>query len=217
MTLADRWSALLPGADTLGAELLARWSEPHRHYHTADHLAAMLSVVDGHADEADDPDAVRLAVWFHDAVYDPRRTDNEDMSAALACRVLPAAGVPSERMAAVARLVRLTATHDPQPSDRDGALLSDADLAVLAGEPDDYAAYAAAVRREYAHVPDEHFRTGRIAVLRHLAALPELYRVPALRVPWEERARANLAAELRALDAAEPRELEAAELREPEA
>ncbi|HEV7823618.1 MAG TPA: metal-dependent phosphohydrolase [Mycobacteriales bacterium] len=201
MTLLQRWSALLPGAEALGEDLLVRWSEPHRRYHTPDHLAAMLSVVDGHASEADDPDAVRLAVWFHDAVYDPRRTDNEDMSAALAARVLPAAGVPSERVAAVARLVRLTGTHDPGPSDRDGALLSDADLAVLAGEPDAYAAYAAAVREEYAHVPDEPFRSGRAAVLRSLVALPRLYHLPALREQWEDRARANLAAELRELEA----------------
>jgi predicted metal-dependent HD superfamily phosphohydrolase len=123
------------------------------------------------------------------------------MSAALAARVLPGAGVPGERVAAVTRLVRLTATHDPSPGDRDGILLCDADLAVLAGEPDGYAAYTAAVRAEFAHVPDEAFRTGRAAVLRRLTALPSLYRVPALHERWEERARANLAAELQALTA----------------
>jgi predicted metal-dependent HD superfamily phosphohydrolase len=201
--LLRRWRELLddPAAEEIGQDLLRRWSEPHRRYHAPDHLAAMLSVVDGHADEADDPDAVRLAVWFHDAVYDPRRTDNEDASAALASRVLPAAGVPAERVAAVARLVRLTATHDPGPSDRDGALLSDADLGILASGPAAYAAYAAAVREEYAHVPDAPFRNARAAVLRQLLALPELYRVPALREQWEDRARANLTTELRELAA----------------
>jgi predicted metal-dependent HD superfamily phosphohydrolase len=198
-----RWRALLDGqdAEAAGRELVERWSEPHRRFHTLDHLELVLSTVDSHADEAQDADAVRLAAWFHDAVYDPRRTDNEDMSAALAARVLPGAGVPEDRVAAVARLVRLTATHAPSPVDRDGILLCDADLAVLGGEPAEYAAYTAAVRAEYAHVPDAAFRAGRTAVLRNLAALPSLYRLPALHDRWEERARANITAELRTLDA----------------
>jgi predicted metal-dependent HD superfamily phosphohydrolase len=196
-----RWRSLLdgPAAEEIGRDLVARWSAPHRHYHTLDHLERVLSIVDSNATEAAEPDAVRLAVWFHDAVYDPRRTDNEDASAALAARVLPTAGVPAPTVAAVARLVRLTATHDPAPGDTDGALLCDADLAVLAGDPGEYAAYTAAVRAEYAHVPTEAFRLGRAAVLRQLCALPTLYRLPSLRDRWEERARANLAAELRSL------------------
>jgi predicted metal-dependent HD superfamily phosphohydrolase len=203
--LLRRWRELLdgPDAEEIGRDLLTRWSEPHRHYHTVSHLDRMLSIVDEHADAAADPDAVRLAVWFHDAVYDPRRTDNEDASAALAARVLPGAGVPAERVAAVTRLVRLTATHDPTPADRDGMLLCDADLAILASDPEEYGDYAAAIRAEYAHVPDEAFRTGRLAVLRHLAALPALYQLPALKERWEERARANLAAELDVLQAPE--------------
>jgi predicted metal-dependent HD superfamily phosphohydrolase len=198
-----RWRSLLdtPEAEEIGRDLVERWSEPHRHYHTLEHLDRVLSIVDSHADAADDPDAVRLAAWFHDAVYDPLRTDNEDMSAALAARVLPAAGVPAERVATVARLVRLTSTHDAAPDDVDGALLCDADLAVLAADPGEYAAYTDAVRAEYAHVPDEAFRIGRAAVLRKLFALPSLYRLPELRGRWEERARKNLAGELSALEA----------------
>jgi predicted metal-dependent HD superfamily phosphohydrolase len=200
VTLLERWNALVPRAEELGRDLLDRWSEPHRHHHTAGHLERVLDVVDAYAHEAEDPDAVRLAVWFHDAVYDPRRTDNEDVSAALAARLLPVVGVAAARVATVARLVRLTATHDPAPDDRDGILLCDADLAVLGGDPQEYADYAAAVRAEYAHVPAEAFRVGRAAVLRRLAALPMLYRLPELRARWEEPARANLAAEVRALD-----------------
>ena len=198
-----RWRSVLdsPEAEPVGRDLVDRWSEPHRHHHTLDHLELVLSTVDSHADEAADADAVRLAAWFHDAVYDPRRTDNEDMSAALAARVLPGAGVPEDRVTTVTRLVRLTATHAPSPIDRDGILLCDADLAVLAAEPDRYAAYRAAVRAEYAHVPDEAFRTGRASVLQRLAALPQLYRLPVLHDRWEERARANIAAELRTLNA----------------
>jgi len=99
-------------------------------------------------------------------------------------------------VAEVARLVRLTATHDSAPGDGAGALLCDADLSILAADPARYDAYAAAVRREYGHVPDDAFRIGRAEVLRHLLGLPVLYRVVPERAEWEVRARANLTREL---------------------
>ncbi|MGH3381681.1 MAG: HD domain-containing protein, partial [Actinoallomurus sp.] len=122
--------------------------------------------------------------------------DNEERSAQLAERVLPGAGTPPGTVAEVARLVRLTTTHDPRAGDRDGAVLCDADLAILAADPDRYAAYAAAVREEYAAVPDEAFRQGRADVLRGLLALPALFRTPPARERWEETARHNVGTEL---------------------
>ncbi|MFX4295344.1 HD domain-containing protein [Streptomyces bohaiensis] len=186
-------------AAALAAELLARWAEPHRVYHAVPHLAAVLDRLDELADHPADPAAVALAAWFHDAVYDPAAGDNEERSAVLAETLLPAAGCPAGRTAAVARLVRLTATHAPEPGDRDGEALCDADLAVLAGPPQEYAHYAAAVRREYASVPEPAFREGRAAVLRRLLALPALYRTPYGSRHWEATARFNLRAELELL------------------
>ncbi|MGC9670836.1 metal-dependent phosphohydrolase [Planosporangium sp. 12N6] len=197
--LLTRWRALVPAGDALGADLLARWAEPHRHYHDTGHLAVVLAVVDRYADLVPDADAVRLAGWFHDAVYDPRAGDNEERSAALAEDRLPAAGIPAARVAETARLVRLTAGHVVADGDRDGALLADADLAVLAADRYDYDRYAAAVRREYAHVSDGAFRAGRSGVLDGLLALPALYRIVPERAEWEVRARANLERELREL------------------
>jgi len=188
-------------AAAAGDDLIARWSEPQRHYHTLTHLERMLHVVHEWADQADDPRAVALACWFHDAIYDPTSADNETASADLARSVLTALGVdPAE----VVRLVLLTATHAVEPGDRNGALLADADLAILATDPVTYAAYATAVRAEYAHVPDDAFARGRAAVLRRLLALPQLFHVPPLHAEWEARARANLTAELGVLDGADP-------------
>jgi predicted metal-dependent HD superfamily phosphohydrolase len=99
----------------------------------------------------------------------------------------------------VARLVRLTADHDPGPEDVDGQLLCDADLAVLARPWDEYQRYAGAVREEYRHLNDEDFRGGRVAVLRHLRDLPVLFHTAELRDRWEAPARANLDRELDAL------------------
>jgi predicted metal-dependent HD superfamily phosphohydrolase len=177
-----------PGPAEIGAGLLRRYDEPHRRYHNVQHLAEVLD----HLDELDAADAVRLAAWFHDAVYDPSRADNEERSAVLAEESL--AGHPA--VAEVARLVRLTATHDPAGDDRDGAALCDADLAILGADPERYAAYAAAVREEYAAVPDEAFRAGRADVLRRLLSRPSLFRTAPARRRWEAAARHNMETEL---------------------
>lgn len=179
--------------------LLARWQEPQRHYHTPSHLTAVLDHIDTLEEYAADPDVVRLAAWFHDAVYLPERSENEERSASLAERALPEAGVPDAKTAEVARLVRLTVTHDPADDDRDGQVLCDADLAILAAPPSGYATYTAEVRKEYHFVPGDAFREGRSAILRQLLALPHLFRTPYGREHWEATARYNLGSELELL------------------
>ncbi|MBO0653095.1 hypothetical protein J1792_09900 [Streptomyces triculaminicus] len=191
----------VPDPGPYADDLLARWSEPQRRYHTVAHLAAVLGHLDTLAAHADDIDTVRLAAWFHDAVYRPDRSENEERSAHLAERALPELGVDRERTAEVARLVRLTVSHDPGPGDRDGEVLCDADLAVLGGTPEEYARYAAAVREEYGFVPDDVFREGRADVLRRLLELPRLFRSPQGHDRWELLARRNLTTELELLTA----------------
>jgi predicted metal-dependent HD superfamily phosphohydrolase len=194
----ESWALLAgdsPTSRTEWAAVVGAWSEPHRRYHDLAHLAAVLGLVGELAGAADDPDAVRLAAWYHDVAYDPQRTDNEEVSAARARAGLRGL-VPDARVDEVERLVLLTAGHDPVPDDANGAVLCDADLAVLAGPPDAYAAYASAVREEYGHLSDEEFTAGRIAVLEHLLALPALYRTPEAARLWADRAAANLTAEL---------------------
>jgi predicted metal-dependent HD superfamily phosphohydrolase len=192
----EAWAGLAgdsPTSRTEWAAVVAAWGEPHRRYHDLAHLAAVLGLVDALGGGAD-PDAVRLAAWYHDVVYDPQRSDNEEISAQRARAGLRGL-VAEERVAEVERLVRLTAGHDPAPDDGNGAVLCDADLAVLAGPPEAYAGYASAVREEYAHLSDEEFTAGRIAVLEHLLGLATLYRTERARA-WTATARANLTAEL---------------------
>ncbi|MFF8872606.1 HD domain-containing protein [Streptomyces massasporeus] len=179
--------------------LLTRWQEPQRRYHTVEHLTAVLDRGDELERYARDPDVVRLAAWFHDAVYLPDRSENEERSARLAERALAEAGVPDAKTAEVARLVRLTVTHDPADDDPDGQVLCDADLAILASPPSAYAAYTTAVREEYHFVPSEAFREGRAAILRQLLDLPRLFRTPHGATEWEATARYNLTAELEML------------------
>ncbi len=194
----EAWARLAgdsPTSRTEWAAVMAAWSEPHRRYHDLSHLAAVLGLVDALAPAADDADAVRLAAWYHDVVYDPRSAENEARSAGRARAGLRGL-VSDERLAEVERLVLLTVDHDPAPDDANGAVLCDADLAVLAAPPEAYAGYASAVRAEYGHLSDADFTAGRIAVLERLLALPALYRLPEDDERWTATARANLAAEL---------------------
>ncbi|MEV0292851.1 metal-dependent phosphohydrolase [Nocardia sp. NPDC050710] len=195
--LHERWTALAgEAARSVGVELVGRYAQQHRRYHTVDHLAAMSAVIDDLAGDADDIEAVRYAAFFHDAIYAVDRADNEERSAELAESVLESLGAAPELVREVGRLVRLTAGHDPEPDDHNGGVLCDADLAVLAADGPGYAAYVAAVRAEYRHVPDELFRAGRTAVLRGLAGQDRLFHTPTARARYESAARANLAREL---------------------
>jgi predicted metal-dependent HD superfamily phosphohydrolase len=204
--LDERWRPLAPDdADeeqwaALGRWLLGRYADPGRRYHDVRHLAAVLDAIDVLAEEASDTRAVRLAAWFHDAVYSPRAADNEEQSALLAESELSRFGVEPSVVTEVGRLIRLTATHAVAVGDDNGGVLCDADLAILASPPNAYAAYTAAVREEYAHVPLPTFRAGRADILRRLLALPRLFATERGAAQWEDAARVNVTAELALLE-----------------
>jgi predicted metal-dependent HD superfamily phosphohydrolase len=169
-TLLDAWNQLLPNQAELGESLIRRYSEPQRHYHTVDHLAFVLDRINEFAVSGNDLFLVRLAAWFHDAVYaiPARELTNEEASARLAVRSLIDAGMDQEDINEVTRMVRLTATHMPPPGDKNGSLLCDADLAILGSSPEDYRRYSEAIRAEYAHVPADEFAQARLNVLMPL-------------------------------------------------
>ncbi|MET3173929.1 UNVERIFIED_ORG: putative metal-dependent HD superfamily phosphohydrolase [Arthrobacter sp. UYCu721] len=194
--LLNRWEAIMPGHDALFLDLLDRWSEDHRRYHGCTHLLAVLEALDLLADPADPPRTVLLAAWFHDAVYRGVAGQDEEESARLAEERLAQARLPASEIEEVARLVRLTSDHRPEPGDDDGALLCDADLSVLGGEPEPYARYVAAVREDYAHIGDADFAAGRAAVVRHLLELDPLFHSTRARELWLDAARRNLKGEL---------------------
>ncbi len=184
------------------AELRARaaYAEPHRHYHDERHLDDCLRQLDDIHDLAErDRCLLRWAILWHDAIYDPQRTDNEERSADLAFRELSECGVGASDAAEVAQLIRLTKGHRVEEGDRLGALLVSIDLSILGGDPEGYSSYVAGVRREYAHVPEEAWRSGRAAVLQHLIEFDPLYPDPRFQAALEEQAQQNMKAELRQL------------------
>ena len=192
--LAERWP--LAERTDLRDALLAAYDDPSRGYHDGLHLTEVLDRLAelSRAGVPFEPTVVGLAAWFHDAVYDGER-DAEERSAAWAEDALAGTAYASE----VARLVRLTETHDPAAEDAAGQALCDADLAILASPPARYDAYVTGVRRDYAHLADADFASGRAAVLHDLAGREQLFHTSYGREEWEPAARANLARELAGL------------------
>jgi predicted metal-dependent HD superfamily phosphohydrolase len=180
-------------------ELVSRYGEPHRHYHSVEHLHAVVTAVSDLAGRVglDDRWPAVLAAWFHDAVYDPRRSDNEAASADLAADALRRRGCADGLVDRVHQLVLATVGHGGDDT-LDAAVLFDADLAILAAPPPEYDRYAEAVRAEFSFVPDDAFRAGRARILRSLLDAP-LYRTAPMQ-PFEDAARDNVERELRSLD-----------------
>ncbi|GLR91885.1 hypothetical protein GCM10007857_86030 [Bradyrhizobium iriomotense] len=176
-------------------ELAAAYAAPGRYYHNLSHiedcLAALARVEELSARERE---ILSEAIWWHDVVYDPTRSDNEEISAQLAER-----HVRDDISHEVGRLIRLTKTHEIQADDRLGAILISIDLSILAAEPARYDAYAAAIRQEFIHVRDADYRAGRARVLRQFAARPIIYPDAGFAAKYDRRARDNLARELASL------------------
>ncbi|HEX7899907.1 MAG TPA: N-methyl-D-aspartate receptor NMDAR2C subunit [Planctomycetota bacterium] len=161
--------------------LKARYAEPHRRYHTLEHIEHCLAEFDPAL--AQDPEAVELAIWFHDAVYDTRRSDNEERSAAWLLELLPEAKRAAE-------LILVTKHH--QASTPDEALLVDVDLAILGQSKERFDRYEKQIREEYAWVPGLIFRRKRRKILRGFLERPFIYGTEAFRAKYEAAARANL-------------------------
>lgn len=185
-------------------QLVTDYSEPHRHYHTLEHLHEMFRVIGRLSATLTDPIAVRLAVWFHDVVYDPRSSENEARSAEKMCEAVAPLGISTATVNRAADLIRLT-NHQSVPDTPDAVALLDADLAILAATEPRYKRYAAAIRQEYHHVDDAVYRTGRIAVLDAFLERPRIFHHPHLIAEGEVPARQNLSQERAALLAAETR------------
>lgn len=193
----DGWRAIWRelGATTVNGglmnQLVAAYSERHRHYHTLQHLRECLAHADAVRTLARHPSEVELALWFHDAVYDPRRGDNEERSAQWAQASVAAAGCDPAVADRVHALVLATAGHQAS-DDVDTQLLLDIDLSILGASYARFDEYERQVRREYAHVDDAAFRQGRLQFVRGMQARPAIYATQVYRDALEPRARENL-------------------------
>ena len=182
----------------LGAQVTHRYQESHRAYHTLRQLREAHDALLECRDRGEGWDDIRLALWFHDAIYDTHRHDNEERSADWAREELLRAGAPEAVAARVQALVLATKHREP-PDGNDARLLVDADLSILAAPPDRFAAYERQIRKEYDWVPEPQFREAREKFLRGMLARPSIFNDAAMRERHEAHARRNIEASLRTL------------------
>jgi len=192
------------------SRLRAAYSDPVRHYHNLSHVLALLDLLDSHRNKIDDPISLELAIWFHDVVYDPRASDNEERSIELFHEYAEDSDLPTQQVDSISALIRATIMHllpanvssIVTPSENDLRYFLDFDLAVLSWSDVDYRQYARNVRKEYAHVPDPDYRSGRMAILHKFLNRDQIYFHPEFAnlvgedgCSREQRARDNIQAE----------------------
>ncbi|MEO8556320.1 MAG: metal-dependent phosphohydrolase [Actinomycetota bacterium] len=217
--LTTSWSmdvrALAPHAhndavERSAADLLVRWNEPARRYHTTRHLVEVFWALEEleKADEIDDRQCTvaRLAAWFHDAIYnsDAEPGSNEADSAVLARDTLQHLGIRDEDLHVINRLIRLTAGHNSDGEAPIDAAFQDADMWILSAPQERFDDYCAQVREEFAHVPDAEYRQGRAALLEPFIHRDTIYRTAHALRAWETAARVNLGRELARLRVGQP-------------
>ena len=209
MLAAQRWLLLWQRlgtgreADSALAEAFAaltrRYAELHRRYHTTRHITECLAHFDSARTLCVHEPEVELALWFHDAIYDPRAKNNEAQSAAWAQRVMQEAGMADESRLRVHALIMKTC-HDALPETVDQQVLVDIDLAILGADAERFDEYERQVRTEYAWVPELLYRRNRKQILEEFLTRPSIYSTEFFRSRLEDAARANLARSLNALD-----------------
>lgn len=201
-TNIDRWLALwqrlgLPGdGASWHQRLIKAYSEPQRHYHTMQHLEECLAELDAAetAGHITSPDMIQAALWFHDAVYDPQGSDNEELSAQMAENALTGSSYESS----VRRLIMLTKKHEPEGG-ADDAWMINIDLAIF-GQPAERALeYERQIRQEYAWVPEAAYREKRREILAAFLSRPRIYLTDWFHARYDRRARENLAVLIHAL------------------
>jgi predicted metal-dependent HD superfamily phosphohydrolase len=195
------WTRLGARSDPrpLHTAVVARYAEPHRAYHTDEHIARTLSLLDGVLGHLDRPDEAELAVWLHDLVYEPRATDNEARSADLAADWLAKGGADAALGERVRALI-LATRHAAPPTEHDARYVVDADLSILGASPADFDRYELQVREEYRFRSETEWRTGRARLLRGFLDHPRLFLTGEFAV-FEAPARANLARSIARLEA----------------
>lgn len=199
MDLQKRWIQgcldLSIKADLLVFEkLICQYTEPHRYYHTLQHLKECFyyfDLIKNQIDQIDQPAIIEMAIWFHDAIYDVKGNQNELLSTALAKKTLTQLGLKSEFITKIVQLILMT-EHNSQPKDLESQIIIDVDLAILGASTERFAEYEQQIRAEYSWVPKIIFNHKRKTILKNFLKQTAIYYTPILKELLEKQARINL-------------------------
>ncbi|PVY37932.1 HD domain-containing protein [Pontibacter virosus] len=179
----------------LWQELATAYTARDRHYHNLEHIAYMLELADRYRESTKSFDLLLFAIFYHDIIYKPTRSDNEAQSASIAVERLHRLAIPESDTLLIKEMILATKAHQLHEHDLINLLL-DLDLAILGADQARYDRYSEGVRKEYSIYPDLIYKPGRRKVLQHFLGQPYIYKTPAFQEAFEERAKANLQREL---------------------
>ncbi|MEJ2693349.1 MAG: N-methyl-D-aspartate receptor NMDAR2C subunit [Candidatus Thiodiazotropha sp.] len=199
-SLKERWLSLniLKEAPFLDEEFSAiheKYSEPHRHYHTIEHIKSCLESFDLIKGDLKNPEIVELALWLHDVIYDPKKNNNEEMSARFAKDLLNRVGSDSTNSYSTNELIKAT-KHPSTPTSHDQKYIIDIDLSILGAAPEIYDKYSSQIRREYSHIPSFLYKKGRRKVLESFLSQNTIFHTEHFFSTFENLARNNLEREI---------------------
>lgn len=178
------------------SSLVEYYNEPHRAYHNLNHIKALLDLCAAFKSKIKDFAAVSFAVWFHDAIYNPPKSDNEERSAELAVESLRKLKIAEIQIETIRQMILATKTHNADLLDADGRLFLDFDLSILGADAEIYQQYAVAIRQEYGFVPENLYRSGRRNILENFLQREFIYLTDECRERFETQARQNISTEI---------------------
>lgn len=202
--LENRWCSLFQMVENQKLvkqgfdNLVSKYSEEHRYYHTLCHVENCLNQIDLLADYISDKFCIEVAIWFHDVIYSPEQGDNEELSADYAQEFLESIELEQDQIHKIIDLILLT-KHPSKPITSDEKYLIDIDLSILGADEDKYNIYESWIRKEYVHVPDDEFKLGRKKVLSSFIESDYLYCSDYFRERYEAQARQNIVCALHSL------------------
>ena len=180
--------------ESIYQQLIQRYSESHRHYHTLTHIQRMFAAWEPFQAQLDDPVSVAWAIWFHDVIYKPLRKDNEEKSAEFARNTLQQLAAPQAQIAEVEKMILASANHmhPPQAASNDLLFFLDIDLLILGSHREEYQEYTQQIRKEYRQVPGFMYRSGRKKVVQAFLGAPQIFKTPPFFQTYEQPAKENL-------------------------
>jgi len=185
--------------ESLFNSIAEHYSESARAYHNLSHIQSLLSLSESFLDKVQDRGALCFAIWFHDAIYDTQRSDNEEKSAEFAVEALASLGVPEQTIATTREMILATKHHRGADLSWDMKVFLDLDTSILGAPGEIYEEYSRAIRKEYSWVPDVLYREGRMKILNDFLGRERIYHTEEINANYEAQARHNIAEEIKAL------------------
>ena len=199
ISLASSTTSNLFVIESIFNSIIEQYSAKNRAYHNLSHIQSLLALGETLLDKIQNPKAVYFAIWFHDIIYNTKRSDNEDKSAGFAAEALTGIGVPEQTIAVTQEMILATKHHRGTDLSWDMKAFLDLDTSILGAPEETYQEYSRAIRKEYSWVPDFLYRKGRMKVLNDFLEREHIYHTKEIGAEYEIEARRNIASEIRGL------------------